>query len=174
MEMLFLLFVTFFKIGSFSFGGGYAMLPFMEREVVINNNMIDMAGFMDIIGISQMTPGPVSINSATFIGYKMSGVFGSIAATSGVVITSFTLCIIVSKMINKFKDSAIIKGSLTVMRPVLVALVVQAFLNLAVESYLNYKSIIIGVIIAIALFYKKVNPILLIGVSAMLGLLFWG
>ncbi|MGL4772840.1 MAG: chromate transporter [Clostridium sp.] len=174
MEMLFLLFVTFFKIGSFSFGGGYAMLPFMEREIVTNNQMIDMTGFMDIIGISQMTPGPVSINSATFIGFKMQGILGSIAATLGVVITSFILCIIASKAINKFKESPAIKGALTAMRPVLVALVVQAFLNLAGEVYLDIKSIIIGLIIGVALFYKKINPILLIGVSALLGLIFWG
>ena len=80
MYIIFKLFFSFLKIGTFSFGGGYAMLPFIEREIVTTNNWLSMPEFMDIIGISQMTPGPVAINSATFVGYKMQGVFGSIGS----------------------------------------------------------------------------------------------
>lgn len=173
MEILLNLFFTFLKIGAFSFGGGYAMLPFIEREVITNNAWLTTNEFMDIIAISQMTPGPVSINSATFIGYKLSGVIGSISATFGVVITSFLLVSIVSKTMEKFKESEILKGALTAMKPVLVALIVKAFLNLAGEVYLEWRSIVLGGVIAIALFYKKVNPLVLIAVSAILGLIFW-
>ena len=73
MELLFELLFTFFKIGLFSFGGGYAMIPFMQREIIEKHGWLSLSGFMDIIGISQMTPGPVAINSATFVGYKKSG-----------------------------------------------------------------------------------------------------
>ena len=104
MSLIIKLFFTFLKIGTFSFGGGYAMIPFIQREIITNNNWISSSTFMDIIGISQMTPGPVAINSATFVGYKVSGVFGSMAATLGVVTMSFILVSIDSKAMNKFKE----------------------------------------------------------------------
>ena len=78
MELLIRLYLAFLKIGTFSFGGGYAMLPFIQKEIVEKNNWISMSQLTDIIGISQMTPGPVAINSATFVGYKVSGVLGSV------------------------------------------------------------------------------------------------
>ena len=128
---------------------------------------------MDIIGISQMTPGPVAINSATFVGYKLSGVLGSIMATIGVVITSFVLVSIISKTLDKFKESTVVKGALMGMRPVLIALIIKAFLDLAKESYLDLKSIIITSIIGVVLLSKKVHPILVIVISAILGLIFY-
>ena len=85
MELLIRLFIAFLKIGTFSFGGGYAMLPFIQKEIVESNTWISMSEFTDIIGISQMTPGPVAINSATFVGYKVGGIIGSIIATLGVI-----------------------------------------------------------------------------------------
>ena len=103
MEILIKLFWAFLKIGTFSFGGGYAMLPFIQKEVVESNGWISMSEFTDIIGISQMTPGPVAINSATFVGYKIDGVLGSIFATLGVVTTSFILVTIISKILNIFE-----------------------------------------------------------------------
>lgn len=149
------------------------MLPFIQREIVENNNWININEFMDIIGISQMTPGPVAINSATFVGYKLSGVLGSIMATIGVVITSFVLVSIISKTLDKFKESTVIKGALMGMRPVLIALIIKAFLDLAKESYLDLKSIIITSIIGVVLLSKKVHPILVIVISAILGLIFY-
>lgn len=149
------------------------MLPFIQREIVENNNWININEFMDIIGISQMTPGPVAINSATFVGYKLSGVWGSIMATIGVVITSFVLVSIISKTLDKFKESTVVKGALMGMRPVLIALIIKAFLDLAKESYLDLKSIIITSIIGVVLLSKKVHPILVIVISAILGLIFY-
>ena len=149
------------------------MLPFIQREIVENNNWININEFMDIIGISQMTPGPVAINSATFVGYKLSGVLGSIMATIGVVITSFVLVSIISKTLDKFKESTVVKGALMGMRPVLIALIIKAFLDLAKKSYLDLKSIIITSIIGVVLLSKKVHPILVIVISAILGLIFY-
>ncbi|MDZ7547965.1 MULTISPECIES: chromate transporter [Clostridium] len=173
MQLLIKLFFSFFKIGAFSFGGGYAMLPFIQREIVENNNWLNINEFMDIIGISQMTPGPVAINSATFVGYKVSGVVGSIMATLGVVITSFILVSIISKTLEKFKESTIVKSALMGMRPVLIALILKAFLDLAKESYLDLKSIIITTIIGLVLLSKKVHPILVIVIAAIIGLIFY-
>lgn len=173
MEILIKLFLSFLKIGAFSFGGGYAMLPFIQREIVEKNNWLNINEFMDIIGISQMTPGPVAINSATFVGYKVSGVIGSIMATLGVVITSFILVSIINKTLEKFKESTIVKSALMGMRPVLIALIIKAFLDLAKESYLDLKSIIITTIIGLVLLSKKVHPIVVIVMAAVMGLIFY-
>lgn len=174
MKVLFSLFITFFKIGLFSFGGGYAMIPFMQKEIIENNKWLSVKEFMDVIGISQMTPGPVSINSATFVGYKVSGLIGSIFATSGIMVVSFILVSIVSKVINKFKESTYMKAALLGMRPVLIALIVNAFLGLAKEAYVDLKSIIITLIIGACLFSKKVHPIATIVIAGILGIVFWG
>ena len=154
MEILIRLYLAFLKIGTFSFGGGYAMLPFIQREIVEKNNWISMSQFTDIIGISQMTPGPVAINSATFVGYKVSGVLGSVIATLGVITTSFILVPIINKLLNKFKESKVIKGALLGMRPVLIALIIYAFIDLAKEAYIDVKSIIITLIIGVILLSK--------------------
>ena len=173
MELALKLFLAFLKIGAFSFGGGYAMLPFIQREIVEKNNWIDINEFMDIIGISQMTPGPIAINSATFVGYKVSGVLGSIMATLGVIFTSLILVSIISKMLEKFKESEVIKAALMGMRPVLIALIIKAFVDLAKESYLDLKSLIIAAIIGLVLLSKKVHPILVIVLAGVIGLVFY-
>ena len=173
MELALKLFLAFLKIGAFSFGGGYAMLPFIQREIVEKNNWIDINEFMDIIGISQMTPGPIAINSATFVGYKVLGVLGSIMATLGVIFTSVILISIISKMLEKFKESVVIKAALMGMRPVLIALIIKAFWDLAKESYLDLKSLIIAGIIGLVLLSKKVHPILVIVLAGVIGLIFY-
>lgn len=173
MEILIKLFWAFLKVGTFSFGGGYAMLPLIHKEIVESNGWISISEFTDIIGISQMTPGPVAINSATFVGYKVGGVFGSIFATLGVVTISFILVTIINKILNKFKESEVIKGALLGMRPVLIALIVYAFIDLAKEAYIDVKSIIITLIIAVILLSKKIHPILVIVIAAVLGLIFY-
>lgn len=173
MDILIKLFLTFLKIGTFSFGGGYAMLPFIQEAVVDENGWLTINEFLDIIGISQMTPGPVSINTATFVGFKMSGVLGGIFATLGVVIMSFILVLIVNKFLDKFKNSKQVKGALLAMRPVLIALIIKAFLDLAKESYIDLKSIIITTIIGVILLSKKGGPIIVMVVAAILGFVFY-
>ncbi len=173
MKILLMLYLAFLKIGTFSFGGGYAMLPFIQKEIVEKNKWIDSTEFTDIIGISQMTPGPVAINSATFVGYKVSGVLGSVFATLGVITTSFILVLIINKVLDKFKESKTVKAALLGMRPVLIALIIYAFLDLAKDAYIDLKSIIITLLIGAALLSKKVHPILVIVIAALLGLVFY-
>lgn len=173
MELLIRLFIAFLKIGTFSLGGGYAMLPFIQKEIVESNTWISMSEFTDIIGISQMTPGPVAINSATFVGYKVGGIGGSILATLGVITTSFILITIINKLLSKFKDLKVVKAALLGMRPVLIALIIYAFIDLAKESYVDLKSIIITLIVGVILLSKKVHPILVIVIAAILGLVFY-
>ena len=174
MGELITLLITFFKIGLFSFGGGYAMIPFMKREIIEKHGWLSLNEFMDIIGISQMTPGPVAINSATFVGYKTSGFLGSIFATTGMILVSFILVSIVSKVMTKFKESKYLKAALLGMKPVLIALILNAFIDLAKGAYIDFKSIIVTLIIGACLFSKKVHPIVTIVIAAVLGIIFWG
>ncbi|MBU3091864.1 chromate transporter [Clostridium sp. CF011] len=173
MSILIKVYLSFFKIGAFSFGGGYAMLPLIEREIVSTNNWITFKEFVDIIGISQMTPGPIAINSATFVGYKVSGVLGAISATLGVVSFSFILVSIANHYILKFKESYIMKAALSGMRPALIGLIISVFLSMGRESYKDIKSIIIGIIILGILLTNKLHPILVIIISGILGIVFY-
>lgn len=174
METLLKLLFTFFKIGLFSFGGGYAMIPFMQREIIEKHQWLSSSEFVDIIGISQMTPGPVSVNSATFVGYKVSGIVGSIFATLGITAISFILVSIASKTIDKFKESKYLKAALLGMRPVLIALIINAFISLAKDAYVDVKSIIVTLIVGGCLLSKKIHPILTIVIAGLLGIILWG
>ena len=174
METILKLLFTFFKIGLFSFGGGYAMIPFMQREIIEKHQWLSSSEFVDIIGISQMTPGPVSVNSATFVGYKVSGIVGSIFATLGITVISFILVSIASKAIDKFKESKYLKAALLGMRPVLIALIINAFISLAKDAYVDVKSIIVTLIVGGCLLSKKIHPILTIVIAGLLGIILWG
>ncbi|MCR1971893.1 chromate transporter [Clostridium cochlearium] len=174
MKNLILLFWSFLKIGAFSFGGGYAMITLIEREIVDHRAWITSQEFRDIIGISQMTPGPVSINSATFVGYKIGGVLGSLCATLGVVTVSFTLVFIVSHYLIKFKESKIVKSALLGMRPTLIGLIISAVLSLSKGVYSDIKSIVIVLITLGLLLWDKIHPIIIIIISAVMGIIFYG
>ncbi|MGL5576212.1 MAG: chromate transporter [Sarcina sp.] len=167
------LFLTFLKIGMFGFGGGYAMIPFIEREVVINNAWITELEFLDIIGISQMTPGPVAINTATFVGFRVDGLKGAIIATFGVVIFSLIAVVFISKSMDKFKNNKYLDAVFAGLKPVLIALIISAFVSLAKDSYIDLKSIIISVITLGLLLSKKIHPILVIVLSAIMGIIFY-
>ncbi|WBW98727.1 chromate transporter [Oceanirhabdus sp. W0125-5] len=172
MDILLKLFLVFWKIGTFAFGGGMAMLPLIEREVVTNYHWISKETFIDIIGISQMTPGPIAINSATFVGFTSAGIVGALAATSGVVLTSFILVSVLHHFVSKFKDSKLLKASLLGMRPAIIALIFSVFIKL---SYTSYRDITGFIIASISLFllFKKTHPILVILISATLGIILY-
>lgn len=176
MSTLFNLFFSFLKIGAFSFGGGYAMLPFIEREVVDANGWLTETEFLDIIGISQATPGPVAINTATFVGYKTAGLAGSIVATVGVVMVSFILVLIASHFMEKFRDSQTLKHAIRGMRPALVALIFNATLSTARTAYLpfNFKALFIGGGTLWLLLKTKTHPIVTIIMAAFMGIVLYG
>ncbi len=163
------LLLSFIKIGLFSFGGGYAMLPMIEKEVVDINHWISQKEFIDIVAISQSTPGPISINSATYIGYKTGGVLGSVMATFGVVLPSFVIMLIICKFFLKFKGNKYMEAALSGLRPVVIGLIAAAAISLIGESFIDYKSIIIFAVVFIATFKFKVDPIIMIVVSGIAG-----
>jgi len=172
--LLLKLYLAFLKIGTFGFGGGYAMLPLIQKEIVDNNAWLSQTDFMDIIGISQMTPGPIAINAATFVGYKTGGILGSVLSTLGVVTTSFILISFANYFFKKFKNSKILAHALKGMRPALIGLIISVFITLSYESYRDLNSLIIAAIVGFLLYKTKIHPILIIVIAAFLGILFYG
>ncbi len=159
------------KIGLFGFGGGYAMLALIEREVV-TPGWISEQMFTDIVAISQMTPGPIGINSATYIGYAVTGnVFGSILATVTVMLPSFLLVLYASHFIRRHKESAIIKGAFAGLRPVVIGLIASAALLLMNRQNFpdNTFSILIAVISFLVVYFTKLHPIVLICLAGLAG-----
>ena len=175
------LFLTFFLIGMFTIGGGYSMLPLIQNQVVNVHGWIDETTFTDIVAISQMTPGPIGINSATYIGYEVllnSGasefmsVLGSFTATFAVVLPSFIIVLLLCKVYETWKNHPIFKGVLTGLRPAVIGLIGTAAVTLATpENFIDWKSFVICAVAFIALYFKKVGPFAIIGIGAIVGLL---
>ncbi len=124
------LFVTFLKIGAFTFGGGYAMIPLIKEEVVTRKHWISEEDVLDVVAIAESTPGPIAINSATFVGYKTAGFWGSFAATLGVSLPSFVIIYIISFVLRQFESLAAVKYAFTGVRASVLALIVNALYSM--------------------------------------------
>ena len=169
---------SYLKIGFFGFGGGYAMLSLIHSEVVVRNEWLTNGEFSDIIAISQMTPGPIALNSATYIGYEVAGVLGSVVATTAVCIPSLTLMILLTRFFLKLHNNRYVQSVVLAMRPVVVGMIMSAALLLIFPHSDDGRSFIDGwswLIFALALLgsAKKVNPILLIALSGIAGVVFY-
>lgn len=179
MVVLFRLFVSYLKIGFFGFGGGYAMLSLIHSEVVVRNQWLTNGEFSDIVAISQMTPGPIAINSATYIGYEVAGVLGSVVATVSVCLPALTIMMLITRFFLRLRDNRYVRGVVTGMRPVVVGMIASAALLLIFPHAEDGRSFIdgwswvifVGVMVASV---KKVNPILLIVLSAVAGVVIYG
>lgn len=163
------LFFVFFRIGAFTFGGGYAMLPLIEREIVFVYQWLTQEEFIDIFAISQMSPGPIAINAATFVGYRFSGVLGALFATFGVVLPSFILVTNLAKVIQRNKNSLYLKGIFAGIRPAVIGLISAACLSMFHISVVDYKGAIIAILIFAIFIRTKIHPIILILFSGLLG-----
>lgn len=182
--MLYLqLFYTFFKIGLFGFGGGYAMLSMIQGEVVTRYGWLTSQEFTDIVAISQMTPGPIGINSATYVGFTATGsVWGSIIATLAVVLPSFILMLAISKFFLKYQKHPVVEAVFSGLRPAMVGLLASAALVLMnAENFSSPKedmySFIISCLIFLVAFVGtrkyKINPILMIVACGIAGLILY-
>lgn len=170
---------SYLKIGFFGFGGGYAMLSLIHSEVVVRNEWLTNGEFSDIIAISQMTPGPIALNSATYIGYEVAGVLGSVVATTAVCIPALTLMMLLTRFFLKLHNNRYVQSVVLAMRPVVVGMIMSAALLLVFPHSDDGRSFIDGcswLIFALALLgsAKKINPILLIVVSGIAGVvIYW-
>ncbi len=182
------LFISYLKIGFFGFGGGYAMLSLIQNEVVVQHAWMTNSEFADIVAVSQITPGPIAINSATYVGYTvgsqaggaMCGVLGAILATFAVCLPALTLMLLITRFFLKLKNNPIVEGAMLGMRPVVIGMIAAAALLLIFPhstdpgeqnfvdawSWVLFAGIFVGSL-------KKVNPILLIVLSAAAGILIY-
>lgn len=165
------IFITFFKIGAFSFGGGYAMLSMIEQEIVVINKWLTGDQLIDIIGVAQMTPGPIAINSSTFVGYKVAGFLGATAGTIGVILVSFILITLLSRYVDKAMKTKEFKGVLKGMRPAIVGLILAASISIGLKSIVDFKSLLISGFILYLILRRGIHPIICIVISAICGIL---
>ncbi|MEM3980797.1 MAG: chromate transporter [Ignisphaera sp.] len=171
------IFLTFLKIGVVMFGGGYAMIPILRYELVVRRQWISEQEFVDIIAIAESTPGPIAINSATYVGYKVGGIVGAALATLGIVIPSFVVILCVAIALSKFYTHRLVRGVLNGIRGAVIGLVLSALIVLirGVIKGLAPTSIIITLGIALAIFISiavfDLDPVVLIVLSALIGLI---
>lgn len=169
------LFISYLKIGFFGFGGGYAMLSLIHNEIVLQNQWLSNEEFTNIVAISQMTPGPIAINSATYVGYTVAGFWGSVVATLSVCLPALTLMIIITRFFMRLKENTYMKSVIAFMRPVVMGMILSGAMLLLMPSANGGSSFIDGwswALFGIALIasLKKVNPIMLIVLSAVAGI----
>ncbi len=179
------LFYEFFKIGLFTFGGGYAMIP-LVKETVLKFGWLTESEFFDLIGICESTPGPIAINMATYVGSNEGGIFGSIVATLGVVLPSFIIILLIASLLKNLTKNRFFKGFMTGVKPVIVALILSTGVMLLLKSigFVNIKEFSFDLKASITfllltgiyfgykkIFNKKIGTILLIIISAVLGIL---
>lgn len=167
------LFVSFLKIGAFSFGGGYAMLPLIKKEIIEVHGWLTIKEFIDILAVVEMTPGPIAINAATFLGYNVAGLLGAIVATTAVILPSIVVILFIAHFLSKFKDSIYVDWAFRGIRPVVLGLIITASLTVAKDSIIDIKSLILGVILFYLTSFKKLHPILTIVIAGIVGVIIY-
>ncbi len=147
------LFVVFFKIGAFTFGGGYAMIPLIQHEVAENKKWITDDDILEIVAIAESTPGPIAINSATFVGYRICGFWGSFFATLGVVLPSFVIILAISFVLNQFSEYAVVKYAFNGIRAGVLALLFKALWTMykkCPKGFKDLKGIVAYIVMAVS------------------------
>lgn len=186
--IFFELFYTFFMIGLFTFGGGYAMIP-MIQEQVVSKGWISQSALTDFIAVSEVTPGPFAINISTFVGNTVAGPFGAVLSTLGVILPSLIIIIIVAMILNKFMKNRFVQGALNGVKPIVLALILSTALLLFIkviffggnslqsELQLDKRSLVLFIMLAGFLFIyyrvkkKNLGAIPLLGISALFGII---
>lgn len=183
MNIYLLLFLEFFKMGALTFGGGYAMIPFIE-ETVLSHGWMTTRELVDFIAISESTPGAFAVNISTYVGSEVGGILGALCATIGLVLPPFIVIILIAKIYDRFKRSAIVQGAMLGLKSTVVGLIGATVLSVGIEIFFSeginfdvlktanfYVSLGIFAASLFLLLYKKLNPILIIAISAALGII---
>lgn len=171
MKKLWELFITFFKIGGFTFGGGYAMIPLIQKEVVDNKHWVSDEDILDIVAIAESTPGPIAINSATFIGYKTAGVIGSFFATLGVVLPSFIIISVIAYLLKEFATYKVVQYAFFGIRAGVLSLVTKSLWTMYKKAPKGILAMIISLIALILVAFANVNALIVIALGAVIGLI---
>ncbi len=176
------LFLEFLKIGAFTFGGGYAMIPFIQ-ETVIKHDWLTTAELVDFIAVSESTPGAFAVNISTYVGSQVGGFFGAVCATTGVVLPAFLIILIIAKIYDKFKNSKSVQGAMFGLKSVVVGLIAATVVSIATEIFFVngfstsvfatsafWFSLFVFAVMLFLLLYKKLSPIIIVVLSATLGI----
>ncbi|NLM36801.1 MAG: chromate transporter [Firmicutes bacterium] len=171
MRLVLDLFLTFFKIGAFTFGGGYAMLPLIHDAVIHHHGWLTQQEFLEMIAIAEMTPGPVAVNTATFVGFRIAGLWGSVFATLGVVLPSFLIILLIARFFGGLMESPWAKGFFTGVKPAIIGLIGIALWRLGGAALVDAQSVLIFLVALFLLSVRRLHPIPVIAISALCGLL---
>ncbi len=170
--MLINLFLTFFKIGAFTFGGGYAMIPIIQREIVENKKLIEDEEFMDAIALAQASPGPIAVNTSIYVGYRINGFLGAVACTLGTVLPSFITILLIAIYFYRFRENAIIDKVFRGIRPAIVALILSAVYKMWTKGTRSWNKIISSLLALIAVLLFKISPIWIVLTGAVVSVLY--
>lgn len=165
--MLFEMFLTFLKIGAFTFGGGYAMIPIIQKEIATKRKWMNEREFLDAIALAQGAPGAVAINVSIYVGYRIKGIAGAIVAILGTVLPSFFIILIIAIFFFQYRDNLIIEKVFLGIRPAIVALIVSAVYKLTETAKLGYIAMTVSLAAALIIIFLGVNPIYLIIAGAL-------
>ena len=184
MNIFLLLFLEFFKMGALTFGGGYAMIPFIE-ETVLRHGWMTTTELVDFIAISESTPGAFAVNISTYIGSEVGGILGAIVATLGLVLPPFLIILLIAKIYERIRENRLVQGAMLGLKATVVGLIAATVLRVGMEIFFQkginaavfqsvnfYVSLGIFVVALFLLLYKKLNPILIIVGSAVVGIIF--
>ena len=161
------LFVSFFKIGAFTFGGGYAMIPLIQREVVDCKGWVDSREFIDLLTLAQSAPGPISLNTSVFVGYKRAGYGGAVSALLGIVVPPFVIILLIALFFAGVRDNAVVDAAFKGMRPAVVALIVVPVISLA--RGMHWSMVAVVALSAVLVWRFGVSPVYLIIIAAAAG-----
>ena len=162
MRTVWQLFITFFNIGAFTLGGGYAMLDMIEKAVVSRRRWIQRDEFWDMITIVQMLPGVFAVNTALYTGYKIKGLRGAIAATLGAIIPSIVIILVIAVFFLDFKDNPVVERIFRGIRPCVVALILSPAIKMFINAKVNWKTAILPIATVVLIYFFKVSPVYII------------
>lgn len=168
MQRLRTIFISFFRIGLFTFGGGYAMLPLIERELIVKRGWIEQKEFLDLLTLAQSVPGPIAVNTSVFVGYKIRGLRGAAAALLGTVLPSFVIILAIALFFADIRHNPVVDAAFKGMRPAVVALIIGPVISLARGLHWTLYGVIAAS--AVAIWYWGWSPIWVLAAAAGLGI----
>ena len=164
--------MAFAKAGLFTFGSGYAMLTLLEREIVGAHQWLTPEQFADVVALSEVTPGPITVNLATFVGYRIAGIIGSVFATLGLIIGPMVIMLLVVRYYGEYRDHPSVEAAFRGLRPVVVALIALAVLNLGQVAFVDFRSVMLFASVLGVAYFTSVSPILLVVAGVLVGIFF--
>lgn len=171
-SLSFQIFLTFFKIAPTTFGGGYAMIPMIEREVVIKKKWVESEDIADVFAIAESIPGAIAINSATFIGFQVGGRRGAVAALLGMLLPTFLIVILLSILFLYLQGNSMVEAAFQGVRPTIVALITYAGYKIGKTAIYDKTTIIAMIVTVISLFFFQIHPVFIILLGIVAGILF--